>query len=292
MQGTVFNIQRFSLHDGPGIRTTVFLKGCNLSCAWCHNPESFSCAPQLEVNTSKCISCGACAAACPKGLHQVDPKTGVHHFALDACELCGACAKACPVHAIQTIGQLMTTEEVMAVVRRDLPYYARSGGGITVSGGEATMQYDFLCELLRLCKRESIHTCIETNGVLSKERLAALCALVDLFLVDFKHYDSVQHARYTGAPNEMVYESLALLCEQNKPVLLRCPIIPGINDCAAHFAAIRKIKQTHPNLTGVEVMPYHDIGVIKWKNIGKSYLMQDVTVPSKEQIAAWRAEVE
>lgn len=292
MHGTVFNIQRFSLHDGPGIRTTVFLKGCNLSCAWCHNPESFSCEPQLEVDTVKCTSCGACEGVCKQGVHQIDKETGEHHFSFDQCVQCGACAAACPAGAIQTIGQSMTAEEVMEVVRKDLPYYGRSGGGITVSGGEATMQFNFLCELLTLCKQENIHTCIETNGVVSKERLTALCELVDLFLLDFKHYDSDQHKYYTGAPNEPVYESLALLAQTNKPVLLRCPIIPGVNDCDAHFETIRQIKRTYPNIIGAEVMPYHDIGAVKWKNIGKSYLMRDVTVPTKEQTAAWRAEIE
>lgn len=292
MQGTVFNIQRFSLHDGPGIRTTVFLKGCNLSCAWCHNPESFSCEPQLEVDTVKCTSCGACAAVCPAHVHEIDSETGEHRFSFERCTSCGACLKACPANAIQTIGEKKTPEEVMEVVRKDLPYYGRSGGGITVSGGEATMQFDFLCELLTLCKQEGIHTCVETNGVLSKERLTALCELVDLFLVDFKHYDTKQHQHYTGAPNEPVYESLSLLREKQKPVLLRCPIIPGVNDCDAHFAAIREIKQTHPNLIGAEVMPYHDIGAVKWKNIGKSYLMRDVVVPTKAQADAWRKEIE
>lgn len=292
MQGTVFNIQRFSLHDGPGIRTTVFLKGCNLSCAWCHNPESFSCEPQLEVDTVKCSSCGACMSACPAHVHEIDRETGVHRFSFEKCSLCGACVKACPIGAIKIIGEKMTPEEVMAVVRKDLPYYERSGGGITVSGGEATMQFSFLCELLTLCKQEGIHTCLETNGVLSKERLSSLCELVDLFLIDFKHYDTTQHQHYTGAPNEPVYESLSFLRERQKPAILRCPIIPGINDCDAHFAAIREIKRTHPNLLGAEVMPYHDIGAVKWKNIGKSYLMRDVVVPTKAQADAWRQEIE
>lgn len=291
VSGTIFNIQRFSLHDGPGIRTTVFLKGCNLSCAWCHNPESFSPEPQLSVDTVRCTSCGTCGQVCKTGAHHIDAKTGVHTFDPKKCTLCGACEKVCPAAAITRIGQTVTVDKVMETVLRDRVYYGRSGGGVTFSGGEATMQFDFLKELLRACRAEGIHTCIETNGILSAERLSALCELVDLFLVDFKLYDSALHLKYTGAPNELVLKSLALLSERKKDVILRCPIIPGVNDTEEHFAAIRALQEQYGNVLDAEIMPYHDIGAVKWKNIGKSYLMRDVKVPSKEQTARWREKI-
>ena len=290
--GTLFNIQRFSLHDGPGIRTTVFFKGCNLSCAWCHNPESFSPAPQLSVDTVHCTSCGMCEKTCPHGAHTINPQTGEHLFHMEKCVLCGACIKACPAAAITRIGQTYTVEQVMETVLRDRIYYGPSGGGVTCSGGEATMQYAFLTALLSACKAEKIHTCVETNGVLPAQRLTALCDLVDLFLFDFKHYDSVQHEKYTGVPLEPVLESLKLLAKLQKPVIVRCPVIPGVNDTEEHFAAIRSLKEQYSNIIKTEVMPYHDIGAVKWKNIGKSYLMRDVKVPSKEQIAQWRIKAE
>lgn len=290
--GTLFNIQRFSLHDGPGIRTTVFFKGCNLSCAWCHNPESFSAKPQLSVDTVHCTSCGMCEQVCPNGAHHIDLQTGEHLFKMEKCTLCGACMKACPAVAITRIGQTYTVGQVMETVLRDKVYYERSGGGVTCSGGEATMQYNFLTALLQACREEKIHTCVETNGVLSAERLTALCGLTDLLLFDFKHADSAQHLKYTGVPNEPVLASLKLLAELQKPVIIRCPIIPGVNDSEQHFAAIRALRERYDNVIKTEVMPYHDIGAVKWKNIGKSYLMRDVKVPSKEQIAQWRLKAE
>ena len=200
--------------------------------------------------------------------------------------------KACPAAAITRIGQTYTVGQVMETVLRDKVYYERSGGGVTCSGGEATMQYDFLTALLQACREEKIHTCVETNGVLSAERLTALCGLTDLFLFDFKHADSAQHLKYTGVPNEPVLASLKLLAELQKPVVIRCPIIPGVNDTEEHFAAIRALREKYDNVIKTEVMPYHDIGAVKWKNIGKSYLMRDVKVPSKEQIAQWRLKAE
>ncbi len=286
--GTLFNIQRFSLHDGPGIRTTVFMKGCNLSCAWCHNPESFSPDPQLSVNTVTCTSCGACEKTCPNGAHRINPETGEHTFDESKCTLCGACQKACPAAAITVIGTTYTVEEVMKTVLRDKMYYGKSGGGVTFSGGEATMQFDFLLEMLKACKAEGLHTCVETNGMLNEARLTALCEYVDLFLFDYKLYDSALHEKYTGAPNEPILRSLDLLAKLNKPVIVRCPIIPGVNDTDEHFAAIRAVREKYPNIEDAEIMPYHDIGAVKWKNIGKSYLMRDVKVPTKDQTAEWR----
>ena len=251
--GIIFNIQRFSLHDGPGVRTTVFMKGCNLRCAWCHNPESFEMAPQKSVDTSKCIGCGACAQ----------------------------CSDICPTDARKIIGRSYTVHEVLDVVLKDKAYY-RNTGGVTFSGGEPTVQYEFLMALLRQSKAHGLHTCLETNGIVCQEKLQTICQYVDLFLLDYKHSNDQIHIKYTGASNQQMHKSLELLGQQGKEIILRCPIIPTINDNDEHFAAIRQLQRRHNAIREVELMPYHDYGVAKWGNIGLSYSMPHVPVPRED----------
>lgn len=287
--GTVFHIQRFSLQDGPGIRTTVFLKGCNMRCAWCHNPESFSPKPQLSVDFNKCTLCGLCETICEHNVHHISDD--IHRLNTKACLSCGKCVSQCLQQAMTIIGETLSAEAVMAVIKKDCAFYRKSGGGVTFSGGEATIQYDFLLTLLKCCKQEGIHTCVETNGAVSSERLASLAEFTDLFLVDFKLADNTLHQKYVGMSNHIVYETLVQLDALKKEVILRCPIIPSINDTDFQFDSIRRVKTSHNNISSVEIMPYHNIGVQKWTNTAMEYSLNEIPVPTQEQITAWNAKV-
>lgn len=268
MTGIVFGIQRFSIHDGPGVRTTVFLKGCNVNCRWCHNPEGIPMKPMIGFNSAKCIHCGGCVAVCPENCHQI--VEGKHKFNRQACVACGKCADICPVQALELIGKHMTVEEVMKVIRKDLRYY-KDGGGVTFSGGEALMQKAFVMELLRRCKAEGIHCAVETNGVHRFETYQEVMSLVDLFLMDYKATDPVVHKEYIGCDNRRILENMKRLHDAGAKVLVRCPIIPGVNDNKEHFDAIAQLTTIYPNLVGTEILPYHKLGVSKAQRIDTYY---------------------
>lgn len=281
----IFDIQRFCVYDGPGIRSTVFFKGCNMNCAWCHNPESFSRSPELLFHREKCTGCGACAA-CPQGAHEVGE--GVRRFAREACAACGRCAALCPNGALELSGREMTVGQVMDELRRDGKYYASSGGGVTLSGGEASLWFDFVCRLLEACREEGFHTALETNGLIPPQRLEALLPLTDLFLFDCKHTDPEAHRRWTGAPLEPVLESLAALDRAGASVILRCPIIPGVNDTEGHFRALREIRARHACIQEAEIMAYHDIGKGKWRALDRPYALEGLKTVSPEQKRCWQ----
>ncbi|WMJ22571.1 glycyl-radical enzyme activating protein [Paludicola sp. MB14-C6] len=282
--GILFNIQRFSLHDGPGIRTTVFFKGCNMRCAWCHNPESFQIKPQLSINHSLCTLCGKCLTACKNHAHTIQNQ--YHSFSQSACTSCFQCIESCPNDALSVIGQEWTVEDVVAECLKDEIYY-KQDGGVTFSGGEASLQYDFLLELAKKLKENHIHTCLETNGAIAKEKLVTLSKYIDLFLFDFKLYDDDLHKKYIGVSNKMVYESLAILNELQKNVILRCPIIPQINDCPEHFEEINRLKHNYNNIIDVEIMAYHNLGQSKWNGIGLDYTLKDTPVPDSSLKKKW-----
>ncbi len=291
MQGTVFDIQRFCLDDGPGIRTTVFLKGCMLRCAWCHNPESLSDKVQLAYYDSKCVRCGRCAAVCPQGVHSFPPE-GTHRVDFAACVACGKCVNACPAGALALLGRRMEAADVIAQVMKDEAYYRHSGGGVTFSGGEPTMQFAFLKELLHLAKEQGLHTCIETNGCLAPSRMRELLPEIDLVLLDYKMTDEAMHRQYVGIDRSVVLAAFALLGEEKQPVVLRAPIIPGLNDNEEHFAAIRALKAKYPNILRAQVMPYHTIGRGKYGEIGLPYSLSSLENATEEQRAAWQAQVD
>lgn len=270
--GIVFDIQRFSLHDGPGIRTTVFLKGCPLHCAWCHNPESWEMTPQLQFRKELCTHCGKCAQVCPRHAHSIS--SAEHTVDFSICNGCKQCVSQCISRALTYTGQNLDIDSVMAKVLVDSIFYKNSGGGMTVSGGEPLLQFEFLCQLLNSAHNNGIHTCVETSGYADIAQFEALRNLVDLYLFDIKLLDEETHIRYTGVSNKRILENLDFLCMHRHPVILRCPIIPGINDTDEHIAGIVSLSRSYPQLVGVHILPYHNIGKDKWNRIGRPYSLE------------------
>lgn len=271
--GTVFNIQKFSVNDGPGIRTVVFLKGCMLDCVWCHNPESKSSTPQLMLYTNRCIGCGECTRVCPHSLHSFEG--GEHKIDRNFCVACGACARAC-VGALEMCGKQMSTEEVMAEVIKDNVFYKNSGGGMTVSGGEPFMQHEFALSLFRAAKEAGLNTAIETSGYVSPEILKNFVPYVDLFLWDVKETDDERHKRFTGVSNKLILSNLELLNELGAKVVLRCPLIEGYNLRPEHLTEIGKLAEHLDCVDHVEIEPYHPLGKSKCEAMGTEYELSDM----------------
>ncbi|SIQ22519.1 glycyl-radical enzyme activating protein [Halanaerobium kushneri] len=265
-KGLVYNINRSSFHDGPGIRTTVFLKGCPLNCIWCHNPESQQYEAQLSYNESKCINCRMCEQSCGNGVHNF--VSGKHYVYFDKCKLSGKCIEVCELDALSIIGKSVSVEEVMDEVIKDKKFYDNSGGGITVSGGEPTVQIDFLVKLLEKCKQENIHTAIETCGYAKESNYKKIISLVNLFLFDYKITGKNRHKKYTGVSNELILSNLDFLCNRDANVILRCPIIPGINNCDEHYKAIADLSNKYKSILETHIMFYNNWGISKNKNIG------------------------
>jgi pyruvate formate lyase activating enzyme len=289
-RGVIFEIQRFSIHDGPGIRTTVFLKGCPLSCRWCHNPESQDAKPEVFFTANKCIGCLFCVRICERKCHRIENK--VHIYDRRACLRCGACAKECSPQALEMAGREMTVEDVIAEVRKDQPFYDHSGGGMTVSGGEPTMQFAFTKELLETAKRAGLHTCLETCAYAAKEKVLKLQPLTDLFLYDIKETDSARHREYTGVPNEKILANLSALSAAGAAIVLRCAIVPGFNDRPDHFAAVAKLADSLKGVQAVEVLPYHPLGISKSQRLGKTPSLANVQSPTDETVRDWIAAIQ
>jgi glycyl-radical enzyme activating protein len=287
--GMVFAIERCSLNDGPGIRTTVFLKGCPLHCLWCHNPESISPRPELYFLDERCAKCGACVAACPNQCHIV---TGDGHtIDRSSCVACGRCVDACPTGALEIKGRSMSAGAVMAEVLKDRHFYEGSGGGLTLSGGEPMAQYAFTRTLLSTARSEGIHTAIETSGLAPAERYRELVPLVSLFLVDWKETDPERHREFTGSGNELIRAAIAALDAAGAPILLRCPIVPDCNARPDHFRGIAELANQLLHITGIEVMPYHPMGRSKSAHLGKEYPLSGAAFTDEAVAERWRQEI-
>lgn len=286
----LINITRYCTDDGPGIRTTVFLKGCPLSCAWCHNPESQNTCREILYSAQKCVSCGRCAAVCPRGCHSV--AGGKHTFSRRLCIACGKCAADCPAQALELSGYARSAEEVFEEVIRDRAFYTSSGGGVTVSGGEPLLQAEFTAALLNMCRRAGIHTAVETSGFGTAAALQAVAEQSDLILFDLKETDEERHLQFTGVPLKPILDNLRSLDSMGVETVLRLPIIPGWNDRQEHLLRAKEIAASLEHGTGVQVMPYHQLGAYKYAQLGRKYQCENVNEPTKETVAQWRRLVE
>ncbi len=266
MTGCIFNIQRFSVHDGPGIRTNVFLKGCPLRCIWCHNPEGLKREPQIRFSPEKCIGCGDCKSVCNGTAHKFE--NNFHMFDFDVCEGCMTCPKYCPADALEADGEIRDVDFVINEVLKDLDYYKTSGGGLTLSGGEPFYQPEFAIEILRTAKSMGIHTAVETCGMVPSSVMEAASPFVDVFLYDYKATGEEEHKRFTGASQKQILENLRLLEKLGSNVILRCPIVPGINDNEKHYMGIADTATNNLAIKEINIMPYHSFGIGKGIKVG------------------------
>jgi pyruvate formate lyase activating enzyme len=265
--GRILNVQHFCVDDGPGIRTTVFLKGCPLRCVWCHNPESHRSESEILYRADRCRDCGACVRQCPQDAHTL---AECHVYDRSLCLQCGHCATVCPVGALEQVGRTQAVDEIMQEILADRAFYTASKGGVTLSGGEPTAQPDFCEALLLACRREGLHTCIETCAWCPPEIMRRLIRCTDLFLLDFKISDDAAHQRYTGVSNRPILENLALLQEHHARVILRCPLIPDVNTDTAHYDGIAAVVNRHTNIEQIDLEPYHPLGISKSAALGKN----------------------
>ncbi len=310
MTGRVFNSQRFSIHDGPGIRTTVFLKGCPLRCLWCHNPESLARQPEIVFHANKCIGCRRCFSVCPAGALRLETAGGdaapgdgpvavrearesvpgpgqsaaARHYDKTLCRLCGKCVDACFAEALVMEGRDMAAEEVVAEILKDRAFYDNSNGGATLSGGEPLLQADFAAEVLARCRGEGVHTCLDTSAQAPWEAFEQVLPHTNLVLLDLKIMDPELHRRATGVGNELILANARRLASKLLPIIVRVPIIPGFTDDEANIAAIGDLVSDFPNLDYVELLPYHRFAEAKYHRLGLDYELEGVEPPDQEDL--------
>ncbi len=285
MRGIIFDIQRFSTHDGPGIRTTVFFKGCPLRCFWCHNPESISPAPEVLFTREKCIGCGGCTGACPA--------RAIENGQIDRtrCTGCGGCAAVCPSRALKLYGREVTARDVLREAERDMPFYARSGGGVTLSGGEALMQGEFAGEVLRLLRERGIRTAVDTAGDVPYSAFERVAGAADLFLFDIKTAEGWRHERGCGRGNARILGNLHRLCQTGANIRLRVPVIPGFNDSAEAMRAIGGVIGGLPGRYPLDLLRFHRMGAQKYAALGIAYRAEESAPPDDEAMRGFAKEL-
>ena len=286
LSGWVFNVQRFSVHDGPGIRTTIFIKGCPLRCLWCDNPESQRIEPQIVFWRERCIRCNACRAVCLRSAIVTD-ETERKQVLADRCDGCGRCLQECYAGALEQIGRPMTVEKVVALVEEDRLFYEQSGGGVTLSGGEPTSQPTFTRHVLQGCQERGIHTAIETCGYAPWQVWQALAPHLDLILYDLKQVDPARHKSCTGVSNELILDNLRQLARAGKTIILRRPVIPGYNDDSESIHTLARLAQELA-VQEINLLPYHRFGQGKYERLGQEYPMGDLPSLKEDQVAGLR----
>jgi len=284
VRGVVFGIERYAVHDGPGIRTLIFLKGCPLRCLWCDNPESQKIKSEIFLITDRCIGCGECLAECPQGAGTLS-KAGQITINRKLCAGCGKCVETCYAGARVLVGKCMTVEDVLGEIMKDLKFYRASGGGVTLSGGEPLMQAEFAREVLRRCNERNIHTAIETSGYANWDMIEAVFRYADLVLLDIKHMDSLVHRRLTGVPNEPILENAIRVSELKVPMVVRIPIIPGFNDSEANIRETANFVKKLRTVNKIELLAYHSYGSPKYKRLGRRYRLRNLRSPTGESMS-------
>lgn len=283
MEGIVFNIQRYSIDDGPGVRSTVFLKGCPLSCLWCSNPESQNPLPEVTYRYTSCKRCGSCVKACPNGLISLE-EDGIH-IDRKSCVRCGKCIEACVPEALKMSGRKMTVDEVFKTVKRDIDFYRASGGGVTCSGGEILSQADFVTELFKRCRAEGINTCADTSGYGTPEAMEKILEYSDLVYFDLKHLDPAEHERLCGLKNDLILKNLAIAAKSGVDIVIRVPLIPGYTNSEENLRAVAKtVVETAGEKTPVNILPYHRYGANKYRMIDMKYQLEDVSELKPEEL--------
>jgi pyruvate formate lyase activating enzyme len=280
--GTIFDVKKYSINDGPGIRTTVFFSGCPLSCLWCHNPESQSFKPELLYRSGRCLLCGDCIQACPE--EAVSPGKNYDAIITDRkkCTGCQTCVTTCYSGAREFSGREVTVKEVMTDIEREIPFYDESHGGVTFSGGEPLRQPAFLSALLKACRAEEIHTVVDTSGFANWRVFEQIRDDVDLFLYDLKHMDGIRHREVTGVPNDVILENLCRLSSEGGRCIVRIPLIPGVNDDEKNLVESGKFLASLSGIESVELMGYHNIAQAKYEALGREYGLPGTKPPNEE----------